>query len=432
MRTVGSRVPPSGVQSRPVNRNLPSENLRLVEASSASVPVAHAGAAISSVSSDAASVVDTARSHATTRVLITDTVALNGGDAAVLLGTMRALRAAFGDSVEIDVADAQPKAASRYYPEIRFVPTVHDRLAAWVGGSGIKYKLGAALVIAAAATWRLRPLSGIKYFLPPEVRESLARYAAADVVVASGGTYLVPYYRLAPRLVNFLACTAMGKPLILFTQSIGPFEGRLTKALLRLILRRSQLILLRDDQSRRHLQALGVSPERTAISPDAAFALAPANAAQPTARKHTDHLRVAISLRDWPHFETNSKDGMEKYLEAVAGLARNLVTRRHAHVTFLSTCQGATEYWTDDSAIADRVTRRLPPEVLRYIEVDRMHRRPENLIRRFKDFDFVIATRMHAAILGLCAGRPVLAIAYEFKSRELFRRLGLADLIVDI
>jgi colanic acid/amylovoran biosynthesis protein len=168
------------------------------------------------------------------------------------------------------------------------------------------------------------------------------------------------------------------------------------------------------------------------VSPDAAFALAPASINHPSPPKPADHLRVAISLRDWPYFETDSKDGMNRYLDAMAGLVRTLVSRRHAHVTFLSTCQGASEYLTDDSAIADQVTRRLSPDILRHVEVDRMHRRPENMIRRLKDFDFVIATRMHAAILALCAGRPVLAIAYEFKSRELFRRLGLGELVVDI
>jgi colanic acid/amylovoran biosynthesis protein len=39
---------------------------------------------------------------------------------------------------------------------------------------------------------------------------------------------------------------------------------------------------------------------------------------------------------------------------------------------------------------------------------------------------------MHMAILGLCAGVPVLAIAYEFKTTELFRSLGLNEWVHDI
>jgi colanic acid/amylovoran biosynthesis protein len=432
MRTVGSRVPPTGVPSRTDRQNRPYETLRVVETASITTQAAKPGPAMGAVTGIDSPLLVTTRRGETSRILITDTVALNTGDAAILLGTMRTLRAAFGDAVDIEIAESQPKAASRYYPELRFVPTVHDALEAWTGASGLKFKLGAALLIAAAATWRIGPLSGLKWLLPPEVRDVLAHYAAADVIVAAGGTYLVPHYRLAPRLVHLLVCTALGKPFILFTQSMGPFNGHLTKSVLRLVLRRAALILLRDDLSRRHLQALGVPPDNAAIAPDAAFALAPANISHPATIKKADHLKVAISLRDWPHFETGTSEGMDGYLDAVAGLVRRLVGERQAHVTFLSTCQGANEYWTDDSAIADQVTRRLPPDILRHVEVDRMHRRPENMIRRLKDFDVVVATRMHAAILALCAGRPVLAIAYEFKSRELFRRLGLGDLVVDI
>jgi colanic acid/amylovoran biosynthesis protein len=36
------------------------------------------------------------------------------------------------------------------------------------------------------------------------------------------------------------------------------------------------------------------------------------------------------------------------------------------------------------------------------------------------------------AILGICAGVPVLPIAYEFKTRELFRSLGLEEWVTDI
>jgi colanic acid/amylovoran biosynthesis protein len=38
---------------------------------------------------------------------------------------------------------------------------------------------------------------------------------------------------------------------------------------------------------------------------------------------------------------------------------------------------------------------------------------------------------MHMAILALTAGVPVLPIAYEFKTQELFTRLGLAEMVLE-
>jgi colanic acid/amylovoran biosynthesis protein len=48
------------------------------------------------------------------------------------------------------------------------------------------------------------------------------------------------------------------------------------------------------------------------------------------------------------------------------------------------------------------------------------------------DFDFVISTRMHMAILSLCAGVPVLPISYEFKTTELYNGLSQSQWVTDI
>src|SRR5690625_7963423 len=39
---------------------------------------------------------------------------------------------------------------------------------------------------------------------------------------------------------------------------------------------------------------------------------------------------------------------------------------------------------------------------------------------------------MHAAILSMVAGVPILPIAYEFKQEELFGQLGLADVLLRV
>jgi colanic acid/amylovoran biosynthesis protein len=49
-----------------------------------------------------------------------------------------------------------------------------------------------------------------------------------------------------------------------------------------------------------------------------------------------------------------------------------------------------------------------------------------------KDCDFVVATRMHMMIMSLCVGTPVLPIAYEFKTKEVAKHIGVADLLLDI
>ncbi len=93
----------------------------------------------------------------------------------------------------------------------------------------------------------------------------------------------------------------------------------------------------------------------------------------------------------------------------------------------LCTCQGIDEYWTDDTKLADEIVSSLPEDVAQNVTIDRQFRQPMDIVSAYQDFHLVIATRMHAAILSLVAGTPVLGIAYEFKLEELFHQLGMDE-----
>jgi colanic acid/amylovoran biosynthesis protein len=54
------------------------------------------------------------------------------------------------------------------------------------------------------------------------------------------------------------------------------------------------------------------------------------------------------------------------------------------------------------------------------------------LIGILGSFDFAVSTRMHLAILALLARTPVLAVAYEFKTTELFTRLNMGAWVREI
>ena len=65
----------------------------------------------------------------------------------------------------------------------------------------------------------------------------------------------------------------------------------------------------------------------------------------------------------------------------------------------------------------------LPDEIRARVRVDGDFHTPDELLELLRDFDWVVATRMHLAILTLGVGTPVLPIAYEFKTTELFKSL---------
>jgi colanic acid/amylovoran biosynthesis protein len=369
------------------------------------------------------------------RILVVNTVALNTGDAAILLGLLHRLRDAFGPDVELSVADSNPETARRLYPWIDFRPGLWRHVERGAGGRrrGRVARQASKLRLYAGAWCLGRGLERLPgLWLRPAERRGLADYGGADLMVSTGGTYLSARYWLKPRILELQLALLLRRPLVLFTQSLGPFRRR-HRATVRRILGRAELVLLRDVRSLEHLRDLGVPEPRVRLSPDAAFGIAfPDPNGRPKRAQHSSRPRVAISVRELTYFTAGDRTSERRYRRSMAAAVEHLVRGAGAEVTFVSTCQGVPEYWTDDSTVAEEIVALLPEDVRRRVRVDRDFHTPGELTDLLRGFDVAIATRMHMAILALRAGVPVLGIAYEFKTRELFEELGLGEFVQDI
>ena len=379
------------------------------------------------------------------KIIITNVVTLNGGDAAILKSTMKGLEDSCGCDVDFIVYDSQPEASQKYYPDLEFRKQLFHSLASasWSPGtSKVRYYMARVLdkvnfLRFYTGLWffthNIDPLANVilsKYEL-----ETIHDYCSADLVVSSGGTYLVDNYGVEEKVFDLNLSLALSRPLVLFTQSMGPFRKRKNQKLLRSVFPKCRLILLRDEASYRYCAELNAKSDNMHITSDAVFSLADEKVLQVAANTSPlpESPQVAVSVRFWQHFQTESSEtGMQRYLAAVKKAVIFLVDHYDADVTFVSTCQGIEEYWVDDAKVAREVYQALPARIQDRVRVDSEFTDPLDLSKRLKSYDLVIATRMHMAILALAAGVPVLPIAYEFKTSELFRRLGVERWLLDI
>ena len=362
------------------------------------------------------------------RILLTNCVLLNTGDAAIATAIVTCLRAALGPGTEVVVAGNRSDVARKYYPDLELRSLVDEIYATPPRGRrfGRVRRRGRELRLVAGAWCHGRRLGALSaLWLGARARGVLRDIRRADAVVSTGGTYLVETYPIAGRLLELRVALAMRKPVVVYTQSLGPFRRPENKRAVRAVLRRAALVLLRDERSRRHLTDIGLDSARIRVVADAAFALEP-----PQRPAAAPGLRVAVSVRAWP-FAAGAAHANDRYRAGIAALVEHLVRAHGAEVTFLSTCQGVPEYWYDDSEVGASIAAGLSADVRPTVEVDRDFHDPRGLLTRLAQFDVVVATRMHMAILALVAGTPVLPLAYEFKTRELFERLGLGEWVRD-
>jgi len=369
-------------------------------------------------------------------IVITNTCALNGGDAAILKSLVESLRDEWGDC-KITCYDSHAEAAARYYPELTF------RKLLYVGYGetgcpifGLRYLwrlVKRCRFRAAAWLWSQGQRGWARSLGGKEAERDLSIYEKADLVISNGGTYLREHCGLGPRIYDFTIARWLKKPLVLFTQSLGPFREKRFRKDIKEVFDYADLILLRDEKSKEHLAELGVNSGKVRIFPDIAFYCGQKRRKSVGKRNEHVPLRAAVSVRQWSYFDNSSTEaGMEKYKGMVADIVTHLVRNYGVEVTFLSTCQGIREYWANDAGVAEEIRRGLDEEVREQVRVDGEFHEPGSLRERLGEFDFVVATRMHAAILAMTAGVAVFPIAYEFKTQELFEQMGLGKWMEDI
>jgi colanic acid/amylovoran biosynthesis protein len=377
------------------------------------------------------------------KVLITNTVVMNAGVAAMVNTVADLVRDQFGHDAECLVYEQNPEVAQRHYPHHRFRRLLYyrvsrepkhripRRLFGPIIGGIMRARFKLAVRWWAAGRRRLAAC-----ITTPQERFDLEQYSSADLIVSSGGTYLVDNYDLKPRIFDYEIVQMLNKPLVFFTQSIGPLEKPEHREALKPVFEYAKLVLLRDEESMEHLRKLAVTNPNVHLSADTVFMMCNGRMherASMNADVKLNRPKAAISVRHWPYFKTMENEaGMQGYREAMAALATHLVQVHDMDVCFISTCQGIDEYWFNDSDVGKDITSMLEPSVRERVSVDAAFRTPEQMVDELHSYRLVVATRFHMAILALAAGVPTVGVSYEFKTRELFSGLGIQDWEIDI
>lgn len=264
--------------------------------------------------------------------------------------------------------------------------------------------------------------------------------AWADVVISVGAERLNDKYpkNIAFSLYTYWLAKTMGRAVIIFPSTIGPLFRPLTRIFTRNVLKKLDLVYVRDHQSAEIVRSLkDVSAERLIECPDLAVLQNPdaLDSAQFRERHRIAEQQpiVGISAMRWTYVH-NSKDtpysNYGSYVEQMARLADTVVERYGAFVIFYPTNFPERGCREDDVSVAREIRNRME------------HRNSASVLEslpsatQFQGMlslsEVNITTRMHACILSTGAAVPTLSVNYLFKLRGYMASLGLEEFSIDI
>ena len=272
--------------------------------------------------------------------------------------------------------------------------------------------------------------TGMNKLIPTQKTKTMSAYAKADVVLCRSTDWFNDVYGVTTFVTAFyeiLIAVLMGKKTVIYAQTIGPvknsLKGKVYKFALKALLSRIDLLMVREKDSKRFLQSIGLNRPSVYVTADPAFSL------QPSSQERADEIfkregvlkdnslpLVGINISRltyrycFPELDNFDKK-YDQYTKLMAELIDHIADKLNATVILVPHVFGPTAF--DDRKACKDVFKRLKNN--QRTAMIRTEYSPEELRSVIGQCDLFIGMRMHAIIHALSMRVPTIGIDYSGK-----------------
>lgn len=276
----------------------------------------------------------------------------------------------------------------------------------------------------------------------------LNHISEADIVTSiAGGDSFSDIYGLGRFLyvsLPQLLALFMGKKLVLLPQTLGPFNGRITKFIARYILNRASIIYSRDYVGLKETKAfLGdrCDSAKLRFCYDVGFAVDPVSPDKMDVdglleKRKRDSFTVGLNVSGllfMGGYTRNNMFGLRiDYREFIYDLIDFLIQKRNATVLLIPHVFGVSKDSECDATICKNIYNDLKPKYKNKIFLVKGNYDQNEIKYIIGLCDFFIGSRMHACIAAISQHVPTVALAYSKKFLGVIQSLGFESLVVDL
>lgn len=359
---------------------------------------------------------------------------LNKGCAALLHSQIEAISEEIPDSIF---------SVFTYYPELpNYVKAANVKffpILCKLSKKNMFLNMNVCLCLSRLLLWRLIKKCFNKDFLWLRKAEGLTEYYGADIVVNTGGDGLTEDYGTPVNIIlNLLPGIILGKPIVIYGETIGKFSRWYNRAMMKFLLRRAKFVSVREEMSYHNALVMGAENSALEITADAAFLLD--SAPQKTvngilSKEKIDNSRPLVGFSVSKLFSRykfggfTSEERNKNYLKSMAQASDYVINSLGCNVVFIPHVIDAP--LNDDRETAREIYN-LMENKERVFFVDGEYT-PEETKGLMGGCEFFIGARMHACIASASMTVPTISVAYSQKARGIMGdMLGFNDFVVDI
>lgn len=279
-----------------------------------------------------------------------------------------------------------------------------------------------------------------------EIFEALEEMANADVIIsAPGGPYFGDLYaashEIQEHLLHILLSKFLGKPVMIYGPSMGPFKAHWRNIIRRQILKNVEIISLRDPISFYYLKDLKLTRPLIYLTADSAL--------QDIVKVNEDQIieimiaeNIIASKKDlknkflvgitptgasWNYRNVkNPAQKQKKYNRIMANTINYLIDKYSAKVIFFPQLYGNS----NDMPLINQIVNMVDEKDEIKILSNRWNSEIQQAI--ISQMDLFIGNRYHSVIFALKSAVPTVCLAYEHKAIAVMNTVKLSNYVIKI
>jgi colanic acid/amylovoran biosynthesis protein len=267
-------------------------------------------------------------------------------------------------------------------------------------------------------------------------RRVLNRMASSDVIVSCSDENFKETASMLPlnmywaitwwtmlfeRMMEVSVANYLGKPLVMFPNSVGPFKTRLGLLMSKLALNNFDSIIVRDSVSFNLLKKLRVVPKMVLTS-DAAL-LFSADPKVPVQKFSSPSIGVSIGVYN----QSLSEEDFQKFMAENAAALDRIVDLYDLDVCFFP--HFITGFENDDFEVSKIVMGMMKNrDRARVFKIDSL----DEFKLCLEQMKLLISSKMHPMVLATSGYVPTVCIAYDHKQTGFLNDLGLTEYLIPL
>ncbi len=232
-----------------------------------------------------------------------------------------------------------------------------------------------------------------------------------------------------------------GKPFVMLPQTYGPFKGRLCQFLAKIILKKSQVILSRDEEGITTVESLLGQTTKVQLCPDVAFLLDPAPFDYPLLNqiqtlKNSGQTVIGLNISGLLYnggYSGQNEFGLTvDYQRLIKGIIQKFTTAGMNILLVPHVFSKDKLAMESDVNACQLIYDTFPKEIQTKLLFSEQAFNQSEAKYLIGQCDFFIGARMHSCIAALSQHIPTIGMAYSKKFAGVFKTVDMLDCVMEM